>query len=140
MQPQEKYIYGRKTSYAIPLGIGYKSKLYGTLAFAIETKFRYTFEDDLDFVSNKNTVSKCRRNWKRLVYVYRIFFNIYFRKTSLLQQRILKLWKKSDFIDLQRIPKHVAIIMDGNGRWAKEKGMNRIFGHQKCINSSSRIR
>jgi len=46
-------IYGRKTSYAIPFGIGYKSKLYSTLAFAIETKFRYTFEDDLDFVSNK---------------------------------------------------------------------------------------
>jgi hypothetical protein len=46
-------IYGQKTSYAIPFGIGYKSKLYGTLAFAIETKFRYTFEDDLDFVSIK---------------------------------------------------------------------------------------
>ena len=45
--------YGNKTSYAIPFGIGYKSKLYGTLAFAIEAKFRYTFEDDLDFVSNK---------------------------------------------------------------------------------------
>ena len=44
--------YGNKTSYAIPFGIGYKSKLYGTLAFAIEAKFRYTFEDDLDFVNN----------------------------------------------------------------------------------------
>jgi len=28
------------------------------------------------------------------------------------------------------IPKHVAVIMDGNGRWAKDKGMNRIFGHK----------
>jgi hypothetical protein len=46
-------IYGQKTSYAIPFGIGYKSKLYSTLAFAFETKFRYTFEDDLDFISNK---------------------------------------------------------------------------------------
>ncbi|WP_200882333.1 DUF6089 family protein [Polaribacter sp. Hel1_85] len=45
-------VYGNKTSYAIPFGIGYKSKLYGTLAFSIEAKFRYTFEDDLDFVSN----------------------------------------------------------------------------------------
>jgi hypothetical protein len=44
---------GNKTSYAIPFGIGYKSKLYGTLAFAIEAKFRYTFEDDLDFTNNK---------------------------------------------------------------------------------------
>ena len=45
-------VYGNKTSYAIPFGIGYKSKLYGTLAFAFEAKFRYTFEDDIDFVSN----------------------------------------------------------------------------------------
>jgi len=37
-----------KTSYAIPFGIGYKSKLFGALAFAIEAKFRYTFKDDLD--------------------------------------------------------------------------------------------
>ena len=36
-------------------------------------------------------------------------------------------------IDLQRVPKHVAIIMDGNGRWAKGKGMNRIFGHRNAL-------
>ena len=41
--------------------------------------------------------------------------------------------KKKRHIDLQRIPKHVAIIMDGNGRWAKEKGMNRIFGHKNAL-------
>ncbi len=34
-------------------------------------------------------------------------------------------------IDLKNLPRHVAIIMDGNGRWAKKKKMNRIFGHQK---------
>ena len=33
-------------------------------------------------------------------------------------------------IDLQKVPKHVAIIMDGNGRWAKSKGMSRVFGHK----------
>ena len=33
-------------------------------------------------------------------------------------------------IDLNRIPKHVAIIMDGNGRWAKQRGRERSFGHQ----------
>ncbi|WP_299059980.1 isoprenyl transferase [uncultured Polaribacter sp.] len=38
-------------------------------------------------------------------------------------------------IDLQRTPKHVAIIMDGNGRWAKGKGMNRIFGHRNALNA-----
>ena len=34
-------------------------------------------------------------------------------------------------IDSKRIPKHVAIIMDGNGRWAKKKGFQRVRGHQK---------
>ena len=33
-------------------------------------------------------------------------------------------------IDKTRIPKHVAIIMDGNGRWAKQQGKERTFGHQ----------
>ena len=32
-------------------------------------------------------------------------------------------------IDLNRVPAHVAIIMDGNGRWAREKGQDRIYGH-----------
>ena len=41
--------------------------------------------------------------------------------------------KKKKTIDLKKIPKHVAIIMDGNGRWAKEKGMNRIFGHKNAL-------
>jgi undecaprenyl diphosphate synthase len=36
-------------------------------------------------------------------------------------------------IDLLNTPKHVAIIMDGNGRWAKGKGMNRIFGHRNAL-------
>ncbi len=31
---------------------------------------------------------------------------------------------------LKRLPKHIAIIMDGNGRWAKQKGMLRAFGHE----------
>ena len=34
-------------------------------------------------------------------------------------------------IDLQRVPKHVAIIMDGNGRWAQARGMERTMGHQQ---------
>ena len=36
-------------------------------------------------------------------------------------------------IDLHNIPKHVAIIMDGNGRWAKSKGMSRVFGHKNAL-------
>jgi undecaprenyl diphosphate synthase len=36
-------------------------------------------------------------------------------------------------IDLNNIPQHIAIIMDGNGRWAKKKGAMRIFGHRHAI-------
>ena len=35
--------------------------------------------------------------------------------------------------DPQNMPRHVAIIMDGNGRWAKQKGKLRIFGHQNGV-------
>jgi len=35
-----------------------------------------------------------------------------------------------DKIDKNRLPKHIAIIMDGNGRWAKQRGKLRVFGHQ----------
>lgn len=37
-------------------------------------------------------------------------------------------------LDSKRIPQHVAIIMDGNGRWAKERGEERVFGHINGIN------
>ena len=33
-------------------------------------------------------------------------------------------------LDMQNIPQHIAIIMDGNGRWAKAQGKVRTFGHQ----------
>lgn len=36
-------------------------------------------------------------------------------------------------IDLQALPQHVAIIMDGNGRWARQKGNRRIFGHREAL-------
>ncbi|HYG39808.1 MAG TPA: isoprenyl transferase [Cytophagales bacterium] len=36
-------------------------------------------------------------------------------------------------IDLNNLPSHIAVIMDGNGRWAKKKGAARIFGHQNAI-------
>ena len=38
-----------------------------------------------------------------------------------------------DKIDKNRIPQHIAIIMDGNGRWAKEKGELRVFGHKNGV-------
>lgn len=38
-------------------------------------------------------------------------------------------------INKERLPKHVAIIMDGNGRWAKKRGNQRIFGHKNGVKS-----
>ncbi|MDG2194700.1 MAG: isoprenyl transferase [Polaribacter sp.] len=42
--------------------------------------------------------------------------------------------KKRD-INLEKVPQHFAIIMDGNGRWAKNKGMERVFGHKNALTS-----
>ena len=40
-----------------------------------------------------------------------------------------------ELIDTSRIPNHIAIIMDGNGRWAKQKGYDRIYGHSNGVES-----
>jgi undecaprenyl diphosphate synthase len=40
-----------------------------------------------------------------------------------------------DTLDKDRLPQHLAIIMDGNGRWAKQKGMLRVFGHENGAKS-----
>lgn len=40
-----------------------------------------------------------------------------------------------DQIDLLKLPQHIAIIMDGNGRWAKGKGKLRVFGHRNGVQS-----
>lgn len=42
-------------------------------------------------------------------------------------------------LDLKRLPKHVAIIMDGNGRWAKEQGQDRLFGHYQGVVSVRKV-
>lgn len=41
-------------------------------------------------------------------------------------------------IDITKLPNHIAIIMDGNGRWAKQKGKLRMFGHENGTKSVSR--
>ena len=38
-----------------------------------------------------------------------------------------------EHIDFNNLPRHVAVIMDGNGRWAKKKGAMRIFGHRNAV-------
>lgn len=44
-----------------------------------------------------------------------------------------------DKIDFERLPSHIAIIMDGNGRWAQEKGEDRLFGHLHGVESVRNI-
>jgi undecaprenyl diphosphate synthase len=38
-------------------------------------------------------------------------------------------------LDVQRLPRHVAVIMDGNGRWAKNQGLPRIMGHRRGVDT-----
>ena len=42
-------------------------------------------------------------------------------------------------IDLARLPRHIAIIMDGNGRWAKKQGLARMFGHKQGVETVHNI-
>ena len=42
-------------------------------------------------------------------------------------------------IDMNRIPRHIAIIMDGNGRWATERGKQRSYGHQAGVEAVRKI-
>jgi len=44
-----------------------------------------------------------------------------------------------DQLDMSRLPSHIAIIMDGNGRWAKEQGQDRLFGHFHGVESVRNI-
>jgi undecaprenyl diphosphate synthase len=46
---------------------------------------------------------------------------------------------QKDKININQLPKHIAIIMDGNGRWAKEKGEDRLFGHLNGVESVRNI-
>lgn len=42
-------------------------------------------------------------------------------------------------IDKSKLPQHIAIIMDGNGRWAKQQGKNRVFGHKRGAKSVKEV-
>jgi Undecaprenyl pyrophosphate synthetase (EC 2.5.1.31) len=42
-------------------------------------------------------------------------------------------------LDKERLPQHIAVIMDGNGRWAKKRNLERIVGHRKGIESAREI-
>jgi undecaprenyl diphosphate synthase len=42
-------------------------------------------------------------------------------------------------LDMNRIPQHIAIIMDGNGRWATDRGLDRTFGHKAGLDTVKKI-
>lgn len=51
----------------------------------------------------------------------------------------LGLREKMDRVTRRTLPRHIAIIMDGNGRWAKRKGLQRTEGHRKGLEAAERV-
>ena len=51
----------------------------------------------------------------------------------------MKLFKKKKKIDMNNIPSHIAFIMDGNGRWAKKRGLPRSMGHREGAFALKRV-
>ena len=47
--------------------------------------------------------------------------------------------EKLNYLNKENLPSHIAIIMDGNGRWATKQGKERVFGHQKGSNSVKEV-
>ena len=45
------------------------------------------------------------------------------------------IWCKMSNVDPEKLPRHIAIIMDGNGRWAKGRALGRVLGHRKGVES-----
>ena len=44
-----------------------------------------------------------------------------------------------ELLDMNRIPQHIAIIMDGNGRWAMDRGLDRTYGHKEGVETVKKI-
>lgn len=51
---------------------------------------------------------------------------------------VLNKMNNLDQVDKHRLPKHIAVIMDGNGRWAKQRGKLRVFGHENGVTAVRR--
>jgi undecaprenyl diphosphate synthase len=59
-------------------------------------------------------------------------------RTVVFEQK-LKKTAKGLGLTIQQIPRHIAIIMDGNGRWAQKKGLPRVEGHRRGVRAAERI-
>lgn len=64
-----------------------------------------------------------------------MFFNRWFRSKRDNDIDLEANERPENRIDIARIPQHIAIIMDGNGRWAQNRGMPRTFGHRAGVES-----
>lgn len=53
--------------------------------------------------------------------------------TDVIKPEQAPIFAKENGVDLAKLPKHIALIMDGNGRWAKKKGEKRTFGHKNGV-------
>jgi undecaprenyl diphosphate synthase len=67
------------------------------------------------------------------VYLFYIFLHHWFNFASRNTIKTQSMSSKSE--TSQKIPSHIAIIMDGNGRWAESRGLDRTFGHQNGVES-----
>ena len=47
--------------------------------------------------------------------------------------------KYINVLDSEKIPKHIAVVMDGNGRWANKRGLPRVFGHREGANNLKKV-
>ena len=52
-------------------------------------------------------------------------------------RRLLEKFK--NHIDIKNLPRHIAVIMDGNGRWAQKQGAKRLFGHQNAVKAIKNV-
>jgi undecaprenyl diphosphate synthase len=85
-----------------------------------------------------NIIGKCVNLPQRL---FQLNFTTFaaFRKQAMLIKKAFTNMSLLGTIDMQRLPSHIAIIMDGNGRWAQEKGEDRLFGHLHGVESVRNI-
>lgn len=67
-----------------------------------------------------------------------LLLNKFITKSIVIQSEVNEVSVKN-LIDSSKVPVHVAIIMDGNGRWAKEKGKARVYGHKSGVNSVRQV-
>lgn len=75
-------------------------------------------------------------------YVFNHYLNVRINacyKNLLLWLKLFQMDTLLQEIDHNRLPRHIAIIMDGNGRWAKEKGQDRLYGHFHGVESVRNI-